>query len=171
MPAFTFLSLFFYFLFPVFLECPLGKFFLHNSLQTSFRFHLLAPARGSSSCGGDGSTCWAPCEPPEVGLEPTGFVTPSTGALTHCCPCSTTCKGWQEVTAFLLFLGHCSLPEYFLALTGMHNGLWFASCFLGAGGTVTGHLKTFLIISLELPFFFSSHCSCHTSLMTSQVWA
>lgn len=41
-------------------------------------------------------------------------------------------KAYRTFTAFLLFLGDCILPEYFLVFCVIHTGLWFCLMLFGS---------------------------------------
>lgn len=131
MPAFAFLFLNFFFIFR-FSAVPIWQIFLHNSLQISFRFHLVAPVRGTSSCGGMAAPAKHRVSHQRWGWNPQGSSHQALELRPTAVLEAQPAKADRTFTAFLLFLGHCSLTEYFLALTVMHSGLWFCLMLSGS---------------------------------------
>lgn len=162
-----FWSFFSYSFFLLFLECTfrtlLCIFFFF--LQTD-NFHLLAPAMERQQS--NGGSCKAPClrdaEPPEVRLK---LLFPVLSSLiqTDFYPCNG--KRRRLFTSFLLFLGDCILPEYFLALCVIHKGLWCCLMVFGSWWNCHNRFEDFADNQpgITLPF----HPITHIILVTSQV--
>lgn len=125
------LSYFSFLIFP-FSGVPVWWISLHNSLQTGFRFHLLAPVRRTCSCGGTAAPGKHLMSCQRLGWNPRGLSHQAL-ELRHAAVLAVQpAKADRTFTAFFLFLGCCSLPEYFLALTVVHDGLWFCLVLSGS---------------------------------------
>lgn len=123
MPAFAFLSFLF---FPFNFHClwsAVWQVSLPNSLQT-VQVSFACPSEEDQQL--DGETA-APGEQRQSqqrsGWNSAGLITLL--AAQHA-------KAGRASTAFLLFLGDCRLPEYFLALTFIQDGLWLCLMLSGS---------------------------------------
>lgn len=161
------LSLLYNFLF--FWSAHLANFFVYflaNRLQVSFS----CPSEGNQQLGGTSAPGGHHVSPQRWGWNPRGSLHRAR-ELGHAAVLAAQLQTWQHMHCIPSLPGRLQSPRvFFLALTVVHNGLCFC---LMLSGSWWGCHRWFEDFSgnQSAIMLSSSHCSCHCSLVTSQVWA